>query len=99
MPAKSLVYNSSSRGGWTPCRSWNTWGPRLRSLPLARGITRDELKINNKEEDKDVDTEFIGAKSCKPKDKDDDNNDTENTNKKDLPGACQREGKGSVTKP
>ena len=65
--------------------------------PWQEGLPEDELEINNKEEDKDVDTEFIGAKSCKPKDKDDDNNDTENINKMDLPGACQKDGKGPLT--
>ena len=34
---QELVYNSSALRGWTPGRSWNTWRPRLLSLPLAKG--------------------------------------------------------------
>ena len=51
-----------------------------------RNTCFDELATNNKEVDKDVDTEFIGAKRVvKP---DDDNSyNTENTNI-NLPGAC-----------
>ena len=93
---KSWFYNSSALRGWTPGRSWNTWRPRLLSLPLAKGDYPRKTNSQPIMKTRMIKVNLLVLRVVKPVDKGDIKIDTENINKMDLPGACRREEKGPV---